>query len=140
MTRVDFYLLPEDGNAVAVACRLCEKAVAGGAQVYVRADAAMADEVDGALWSFRQGGFVSHERFSGAPVEAPAPAVLIGVLAPPESYRTVMLNLGHDVPTWFSSCERVLEIVACDAASKTLSRERYRFYKDRGYELKTHDL
>ncbi|MGQ0622399.1 MAG: DNA polymerase III subunit chi [Panacagrimonas sp.] len=140
MTRIDFYLLPEDGNAIAIACRLCEKAVAGGSRVYVRGEGVVVDEVDGALWSFRQGGFIAHERFSGALIEEPLPPVLIGPGEPPDSHRDVMLNLGGDVPPWFSSFDRVLEIVPGDTEAKARSRERYRFYKDRGYELSTHNL
>lgn len=140
MTRVDFYLLPVEGDPVMIACRLCDKAVAGGSKVYVRADATRADELDGALWSFRQGGFIAHERWSGTAIEDPQPSVLIGTAEPPDTHRGVLLNLCEDVPPWFSSFDRVLEIVPNQEQAKARSRERYRFYKDRGYELGTHNL
>lgn len=139
MTRVDFYLLsPGGGNAVGAACRLCEKAVSAGHRLYVRApEAGLADEMDGALWSFRQGGFIAHERHTGSSIEEPLPPVLIGALDAPESHRDILINLGEDVPSGFSSFDRVLEVVPEDAARRARSRERYRFYKDRGYELRT---
>lgn len=144
MTRIDFYILPEGGartSPVMTACKLCEKATAGGHRVYAHVpDPAMAEDLDGALWSFQQGGFLTHERYDGEPLDEPLPAVLIGAVEPPETHHGVMLNLGLEVPDWFSRFERVLEIVAADAEGRAKSRERYKFYRDRGYELATHKL
>ncbi|MGH8446725.1 MAG: DNA polymerase III subunit chi [Solimonas sp.] len=119
MTRIDFYILPEGaptgGGPVMTACKLCDKAVAAGHRIYVNApDPALAEDLDGALWMFRQGGFISHERFHGTAPDAPLPAVLIGTAEPPDSHHGVMLNLGLEVPDYFSRFERVLEIVAAD--------------------------
>lgn len=140
MTRVDFYLLSgAAGSAVAAVCRLCEKAVGAGNRLYLRTgDADLAKELDGALWSFKQGGFIAHERHSGASIiEDPQPPVLIGDAEPPASHHGVLINLGDDVPTWFSSFERVLEVVPEEATQRARSRDRFRFYRERGYELKT---
>lgn len=140
MTRVDFYLLSgAAGGAVPAVCRLCEKGVGAGHRLYLHTggDAILADELDGALWSFRQGGFIAHERHTGAAIEDPPPPVLIGHAEPPPSHHGVLINLGDDVPTWFSSFERVLEVVPEDEALRARSRERFRFYRERGYELKT---
>jgi DNA polymerase III subunit chi len=143
VTRIDFYVLPEAGGETPVltACKLAEKAAAQGLRVYVNApDPALADDFDGALWSFRQGGFVAHERYAGTEPEAPLPPVLVGSAEPPESHHGILLNLGSEVPPFFSRFERVLEIVGGDAAQRAQSRERFKFYRDRGYELKTHNL
>jgi DNA polymerase-3 subunit chi len=144
MTRVDFYVLPEGAGppegAAMTACKLCDKAAAAGKRIYVYApDPALADTVDSLLWSFRQGSFVAHERLAPALAE-PLPAALIGGAEPPEPYQDVMINLGADVPPFFSRFERVLEIVDGDAAQRAKSRERFKFYRDRGYELATHTL
>lgn len=145
MTRVDFYVLPEgDGtanSAVMTTCKLCEKAMEQGHRIYVHVpDAATANNLDDALWSFRQGGFLSHERYTGAPLEEPYPSVLLGQTEPPPSHQSVLINLGPEVPLYFSRFERVLEIVAGDAAQRAPSRVRFKFYRDRGYELATHNL
>lgn len=143
MTRVDFYILPEGSgdSAVMTACKLCDKAVDAGLKVYVNApEAGLAEEFDGALWSYRQGGFISHERYQGRPPQEPLPAVLIGSEEPPETHHGALINLGLEVPTYFSRFERVLEVVAGTAEQRAKSRERYKFYRDRGYELKTHNL
>lgn len=144
MTRIDFYILPDGAGpaegAVMATCKLCDKATSTGHRVYVHApDAAQAEELDGALWSFRQGSFISHERHHGQRIEEPSPMVLIGTSEPPDSHHGILINLGLEVPVSFSRFERVLEIVEGDAARRAKSRERYKFYKDRGYELNTYE-
>lgn len=82
MTRIDFYILPAGDTAahvVATACKLCDKAAAQGHRLFVRSpDARQREELDGALWSFRQGSFIAHESFHGQAVLEPYPWVLIG--------------------------------------------------------------
>lgn len=146
MTRVDFYILPEQaptpGDPLAVACRLCDKAAAARQTIYVYApDATAADTLDSMLWSFRQGGFITHERWTdSARLDPPLPAVLIGADPPPDSHQQVMINLGHEIPPFFSRFERVLEMVHGDIEAREHGRARYRFYRDRGYALETHEL
>ncbi|MFC4251915.1 DNA polymerase III subunit chi [Sinimarinibacterium flocculans] len=142
MTRIDFYILPESAgpadSPVITACRLCEKAVGAGLRIYAHVDdRTTAEGFDGALWSFRQGGFIAHERYDGQAIEAPLPPVLIGSAEPPDTHHDVLVNLGTEVPDFFSRFERVLEIVAGDAAQRAASRTHYKFYRDRGYELNT---
>ncbi|HVT35366.1 MAG TPA: DNA polymerase III subunit chi [Nevskiaceae bacterium] len=144
MTRIDFYILPEQASAaegaVMTACKLCDKATGAGMKVYIHApDAALAEEIDGALWSFRQGSFIAHEKYLGRPLEAPLPAALIGEIEPPDTHHGAMINLSPSVPSFFSRFERVLEIVPGDADSRAKCRERYKFYRDRGYELRTYE-
>lgn len=144
MTRVDFYILPEGATpevALLTACKLCDKAVAAGLRVYVHAqEPRLVEDLDGALWSFRQGAFIAHERYLGRSLEEPLPAVLIGDAEPPESHQGALLNLGADVPAFFSRFERVLELVSGSSVERARSRERYKDYRDRGYPLETHEL
>lgn len=144
MTRIDFYILGDhhrDGP-VQTACKLCDKALAAGhRRLYVHiADEAVAEAFDEALWTFREGSFISHERYDGEALDEPLPSVLIGAVEPPAGYDGVLLNLGLEVPPYFSRFERVLEIVPAAEAERTQSRVRYKFYRDRGYELATHNL
>ena len=145
MTRIDFYILPEgEGGTAApafVISKLCEKATRTGARVYVRVtQPAIADDIDSALWTFNQGSFISHERHRDEAAAEPYPAVLIGNGEPPESHHGILVNLGEDVPLYFSRFDRVLEIVPATVADRTSSRTRFKFYRDRGYELSTHNL
>jgi DNA polymerase-3 subunit chi len=141
-TRVDFYVLPDDSTdgPLATACRLCEKAVGSGKRVHIHApDATVAQEIDRLLWVYKQGGFIGHERVGASNDPAPA-AVLIGTGEPLPSHRDVLVNLDAAVPPFFDRFERVLEIVAGDAAARGRSRERFKFYRDRGLAPETHNL
>jgi DNA polymerase-3 subunit chi len=142
MTRVDFYVLPEASTAgpLAMACRLCEKAVAAGKRVHVHApDADVAGEIDRLLWVYKQGGFIGHERL-GASRDPDLAAVLIGGDEPLPSHRDVLVNLGASVPPFVDRFERVLEIVAGDAGQRARSRERFKAYRERGLAPETHRL
>ena len=142
MTRVDFYVLPDgaDDGPLPTACRLCEKAAGAGKRVHVHApDEDVAREFDRLLWVYKQGGFIGHERL-GASRDADLAAVLIGGDEPLPSHCDVLMNLGAQVPPFFDRFERVLEVVAGDAAAKARSRERFKFYRDRGLAPETHRL
>ena len=53
----------------------------------------------------------------------------------------VLLNLRPEWPPFFGRFERLVEIVSAgDEDDKRLARERFKFYRDRGYEIRTHDL
>jgi len=52
----------------------------------------------------------------------------------------VLINLAGDVPEFFSRYQRVAEVVDANATRREQSRERYRFYRDRGYKLNTHQV
>ncbi len=53
----------------------------------------------------------------------------------PDNNRDVLLNLSAEVPYFFSSFESTLEIICTDSTGKDTGRERYRYYKSRGYPL-----
>jgi DNA polymerase-3 subunit chi len=140
--RVDFYVLPEasDEGPLPTACRLCEKAVGSGKRVHVHApDEAVAQDFDRLLWIYKQGGFIGHERI-GASGDPSMAAVLIGREEPLPSHRDVLVNLAPAVPPFFDRFERVLEIVAGDAATRAKSRARFKFYRDRGLNPETHKI
>ena len=146
MTRVDFYVLPDgsDEGPLPTACRLCEKAVGSGKRVHVHApDEEVAREFDRLLWIYKQGGFVAHERVGASDDPGPA-SVLIGTGEPLPSHQApkfdVLVNLDASVPPFFDRFERVLEIVAGDAAQRGKSRERFKFYRDRGITPESHKL
>ena len=139
MTRVDFYILPEQGGTdpLAAAVRLCDKAVSAGHRLYLTAGGGRLDALGDLLWVQRQGSFLSHERYLREPPVAPLPQVLLGEIEPPDGWQDILLTLQPEVPAWFSRFERVLEIVPGDADSRARCRTRFKFYRDRGYELKT---
>jgi DNA polymerase III subunit chi len=141
VTRIDFYLLPvsEPHGKLSFACRLAEKAWQSGHQVYVHgSDATEAEAIDALLWSFRDTSFVPHRLLDAATGE-PAP-VEVGSGETAADHHDVMINLGAAVPPLFSRFERVAEIVLNDPQALAASRQRWTFYKDRGYQLQHHDM
>lgn len=141
MTRVDFYVL-EDSTPQArerLACRLTEKAFRLGHRVYIhtrsREQAAALDDL---LWTFRQGSFVPHD-LHGKDGGGASP-VLIGHGEVPDDHHELLINLADEVPSFFSRFERVMETVDQTEAHRLAGRERFRFYRDRGYALQTHTL
>ena len=52
----------------------------------------------------------------------------------------VLLNLGAECPPHFERFPRLLEIVSSTDEEKDSGRARYRFYRDRGYKIASHDL
>lgn len=141
MTRVSFYLSTsyEASARMVLACRVIEKAWRSGHGVYVHtASGEQTALCDRLLWTFRQGSFVPH--VPAAEDDGVSP-VLIGHEAEPAlRLHDVIVNLGDEVPVFFSAFERLLEPVAGDEQQRRQARERYRFYRDRGYALETHEL
>lgn len=141
MTRVDFYVVSQQQPAAAAvaACRLAEKAYKRGLRVLLLAeDAACAQQLDELLWTFRAGSFVPHALHGESTPEAPA--VIISAGEDDEDIHDVLINLGGEIPAYFSRFERVAEMVAADDTARVRGRERFRFYRERGYELHSHQL
>jgi DNA polymerase-3 subunit chi len=141
MTKISFYLSQNGqptGHLVA-ACRLAEKAYQRGHGVYIHtASAEQTQTLDRLLWSFRQGSFVPHKPADEDDGVSP---VLIGHdLRPSPRVTDILVNLTTEVPAFFSQFQRLLEVVSIEEPAKILARERFRFYRDRGYELETHEL
>jgi DNA polymerase III subunit chi len=140
MTRVDFYLLPDDdGSKSLAACRLAHKAFRLGHRVYLLApDAAEAGRLDQLLWTFHPGSFIPHA-INGVPDDPDLP-VLVGHDAPPERLNDVLISLAPQVPDYFERFARVAELVAPGEPERSAARERFRFYRDRGLDVQTHNL
>jgi DNA polymerase-3 subunit chi len=51
----------------------------------------------------------------------------------------VLINMQHPQPVFFSRFRRLIEIVGMDEEEKVQARIRYKFYRDRGYEIKNYD-
>ena len=137
MTEITFYT--RAGDLLDVARRVAAKAYGHGSQVMIYVpDAARADAIDRLLWTTPAAGFIPHCRDDEA-LAAQTP-VLIGTNADALRSADVMINLHHEQPPAFARFERVVEIVGEDEAAIEHGRERYRFYKRRGYALQTHDL
>lgn len=137
MTRIDFYVGADD--RIAVACRLASKAVQAKTRmlVFVPNETTLA-RLDRQLWTQSPTGFVPH-CLTNDPLAAETPIVIARNVDDPP-LDDVLLNLADAYPPTFARFRRVLEIVSQNDADKSLARDRFRFYRDRGYQIETHDL
>lgn len=137
MTRINFYILASGNpHTLPAACALCEKAVDAGLKIYAHLpSAALTSDFDSALWTLRQNSFIPHEHYTGTALEPPLPPVLFGQGEPPEDHHDVLINLGLEVPAFFSRFTRVLEVVSGIPEQRKASRQRYAYYRERGYPL-----
>ncbi|MFT6433470.1 MAG: DNA polymerase-3 subunit chi [Candidatus Azotimanducaceae bacterium] len=135
MTKIDFYQIENGEAPLLFSCRLIAKIYRMGHQVHIHAESdAQAEEIDNLLWSFRPESFIPHMLDNVAEI---AP-VRIGCsnMNEPSTHQEVLVNLSGAVPDFFSRFERVAEVVPLDENSRDAARENFRFYKDRGYEIK----
>ncbi len=138
MTRVSFYVLKGEQEQVRqlFACRLVEKAYKLGHEVFIHTrDASHSEQLNQALWAFRADSFVPH-LINGQQHTDTTP-VLISHDTPPPRLMNLLINLNEQQPMYFSQFERVAELINDHQQIKQAGRERYQFYKQRGYELET---
>lgn len=137
MTSISFYSHASD--KFAVLRQLVAKAWGQGLNVMIYApDESVAASIDRLLWTQPALSFVPHCRDTH-PLANVTP-VIIGERADALQRADVLINLGKEPPSIFSRFERLLEIVSEDEEDVLSGRQRYRYYKDRGYELVNHDL
>ena len=143
MSRVDFYVLSEDGPDARLrhACRLAEQAVEQGQRVYMQTSSSSeAQRLDELLWTFNDRSFLPHEIYSGADASHPLVMILLGDSPAPASHRQLVVNLTEAVPDQPETYEHIAEIVDVDPDRKRSARERYKQYRERGCTLETHNL
>lgn len=139
MTQIDFYVLPETTSEARwlFACRLIDKVHRLGHQVLVALDTkAEAEAFDELLWTFKPESFIPHNILGlgkTAPVE-------ITYSADTGEHHGLLLNLSREIPSYFSRFERLSEVVIQEPQALQTSRERFSFYKGRGYPIETRKL
>lgn len=137
MTQIDFYTQAED--KLHTACRLVAKARAQGLKVTIFCpDSEAASRLDRLLWAVPATGFMPHCRPDDA--LAPLTPVLIDTAGEARDHDEVLINLHSEWPANFSRFQRLAEIVSRDDGDRAAARGRYKFYRDRGYAIRTHDL
>ena len=141
MTQVDFYVLKPDsaGDRFTLACRLSEKIWSKGRRVLIcTTNEAEARHMDRLLWTYQEQNFIPHGLLGK--VDEKQNPILIGSMAEAGEEHDVLINLSSEIPQYFSRFDRVAECVDHDQALREASRTRFRYYRERGYPLNTHDI
>jgi DNA polymerase III subunit chi len=134
MTQVDFHT--NVGDKLAYACRLTRKAYLAGQPLLVTGEASILHEFDERLWTFSPLDFIPHCALDSE-LAAVTPVVLAEQFGDAPHHQ-ILLNLGATVPEHFARFERLLEVVGDAPDDLQAGRERYRFYRDRGYPMNTY--
>jgi len=141
MIRVEFHILSSTGDDARMrhACQLIEQSYQLKKTVYLRVESSHATKtIDELLWTFRDHAFIPHEIMTAHSPSHPRIMVLIGEGdQPPAEFGSTVINLGHDIPTHQDGITRLIEIVGADPVQKQQARERYKFYRDQGFQLET---
>jgi DNA polymerase-3 subunit chi len=141
MTQVDFYILDEQasGDRYQLACRIAEKARRAGRRVLIHTPiAAESKHVDTLFWTMWEQRFIPHGLLGKD--EPQINPILIGDGSSDAEEHEVLINLAAEVPMFFSRFERLIECVDHDNAVKAAGRERFRYYREHGYPLQTHNI
>jgi DNA polymerase-3 subunit chi len=137
LTQVFFYHGAAD--RIAAACALLSGAYVKKKPMLVYAiDQAVASSIDRMLWTHSALSFVPHCR-ADSPLAAETPILITDKLdSIPQDER--LMNLSREIPPGFSRFESLIEVVGQDEDDRTAARDRVKFYKDRGYEVRYFDL
>lgn len=137
MTRIEFFFNVD--NKLQKVAELSEKALSKGRRTMVfTADKETASKLQHVLWTQAPIGFLPNCK-SGDTLAEVTPIVL-DWQGEQLVHDDVLINLQDGHPPFFSRFRRLIEVVGADEADKALARARYRFYRDRGYEIKSFDV
>jgi DNA polymerase-3 subunit chi len=109
--------------------------------VYVP-DADQATRLDRLLWTQPPLAFLPHCRID-SPLAGETPILLAEKLDQDRGgvgQESCLLNLGNTLPATFSRFEHLVEIVSTDEGDRLPARERFKFYRERGYAIESRDI
>jgi len=137
LTQIFFYHGASD--RIAAACALLGGAYAKKKAMLVFApESATASSIDRMLWTQSALSFVPHCR-ADSPLAAETPILITDTLETIAQDERLM-NLSRVVPPGFSRFQNLIEVVGQDEDERSAARERVKYYKDRGYEVRYFDL
>ena len=143
LTRIDFYYDVKD--ILSFASRMVrklyyEKVISAKQPLVIRCkDQSHCEEVSYSIQNFSKKDFLPCAEFSDERADL-FPIILSTVSEMPlwADDIIVLLNLDTKIETTFSSYYRVIEIVDQTELNRQKGRERYKYYKERGYEIFDH--
>jgi DNA polymerase III subunit chi len=142
VTSIDFYVLQEttlDARWL-FACRLVDKVMRLNLTnnkkmriLIVVNEEKEAKILDDLLWTFKPESFIPHQIINlNKPLD-----VEITFTTEIGQHQDLLINLAQEIPGYFSRFERLSEIVIQDKTILEATRQRFSFYKQRGYPIDT---
>ena len=138
MTEIEFHVNVPD--KLHYSCRLLRKAHRMGTQVVVTAEPELLAQLDQLLWTFSGHDFLPHCTRNAAPQTLAATPIQLAEQLQGCPADSVLINLGQQLPVHFERFKRFIEVASDTNDDILAARIRWKHYKDRGYDLKKHDL
>ena len=140
MTRVDFYVLPEASRQERFACLMTHKVWSVGQPLFIKTDnQEMAEALDNLLWTYHDISFIPHGLMTDDS-SIPDSPVMIGWQDRLPDNLDVLLNLAPELHKSTDRFARIIEIVAGDGNMRQQARNKYRQYRERGFDLHNHTI
>ncbi len=136
MTRVDFFFNVSDKQQKIA--EILDTLIKKGRKITLHMpDESNARTINHQLWQQSAIDFIPHCLANDA-IASETP-VLIHWPNQPVLQYDVIINMDQIQPAFFSRFGRLIELVGHDESDKQYARERFKFYRDRGYEIKSID-
>ncbi|GEA52525.1 DNA polymerase III subunit chi [Vibrio inusitatus NBRC 102082] len=143
MSIATFYLI--EPNSVAdseqgfreYVCYLIRHFTKQGARIYLNTkDKQHSDVWDDALFQLNGADFIAHN-LTG---EGPRQGTLVEIGSGSTQFnrsRNIVINLAEDNTNFARIVSQVVDFVPCDEKAKHVARERYKIYRQAGYQMQT---
>ncbi|QLB14162.1 DNA polymerase III subunit chi [Mannheimia granulomatis] len=145
MKQVQFYLLSQADSAEISAaeiqaCELAAQAWRSGKRVLIACETEQqAMNIDEALWAREPDSFVPHN-LSGEITTYSTPVEISWKGKRNAQHRDLLISLQRQIPDFVASFNQVIDFVPIDEAEKAIARERYKQYRQMGWQLSTENV
>ena len=130
MTKIRFYTdIPDRARLIQY---LVEQAVTRQRQVTIYVEQA-AEAAQLSDWLWQQPGFIPNTLADA--LHAGVTPVVLAWLPEQIGQDDMLLNCQAELPRFFSRFRHVFELIGSAEAEKAAGRQRWAFYRDRGYEI-----
>lgn len=136
MTQIEFYSVESEHNKLPFAhiIEVIKRGYRKGHKIFIHTDnKKLAETMDEILWTQDPKSFLPHQLVGED--EKTLPPIEIGYGQDPTIHPDILINLSNDVPLFFSHFNWVFEYAYGDDKNKEIARERFKFYRERGYPL-----
>ncbi|WP_375754071.1 DNA polymerase III subunit chi [Vibrio sp. HN007] len=114
--------------------------VSQGAKLYLNAgDKQEAERWDDKLWQLSGAQFLPHNLVGEGPKNGTQLEIGYSKLKPSWN-RQIIINLSKDETIFARTSAQVVDFVPCDEKAKQLARERYKLYRQAGFQMQTIDI
>jgi len=136
MTQIEFYSVEDEKNQLPFhhITEVVKRGYRKGQKVFIHAEnKKLAEKIDDILWTHDAKSFLPHQLVGED--ENTKPPIEIGFGQEPNIRPDILINLSTEVPLFFSHFNWVFEYAFGDDENKEKARERFKFYRERGYPL-----